>query len=240
MQRDVHNVIAENLARVRGQKAEAARRAGRRPDEVAVVGVTKYVDADLARALFDAGLHDLAESRPQELWQKAEALRDRDVCWHQVGHIQRNKVRRTVPVVGLLHSLDSPRLAAVLDEQAGRLGRTLPALIEVNISGDEAKHGFMPDDVEPLLDDLAGFKNLRIRGLMTMAALEGGPERARRDFARLRGLRDRLKQNCPAGITLDELSMGMSADFHEAIAEGATIVRIGTALFEGAMGRSLQ
>jgi len=233
MQRDVQDILAENLARVRGQIDDAAREAGRRTDEVTLVGVTKYVDADTARALFDVGLHDLAESRPQQLWDKAESMLDADVRWHQVGHVQRNKVRRTVPLIELLHSLDSPRLAAVLNEEAAKLGRTVPALIEVNISGDAAKHGFMPDDVEPLLSDLAQFEHLEIHGLMSMAALEGGSDRARQDFARLRKLRDRLRAKCPDRITLDDLSMGMSRDFREAIAEGATIVRIGTALFEG-------
>jgi len=233
MQRDVQEILAENLARVRGQIEDAAREAGRQTNEVTLVGVTKYVDADTARALFNVGLRDLAESRPQQLWDKAESMLDLDVHWHQVGHVQRNKVRRTVPLVGLLHSLDSPRLAAVLEGEAAKLGRTLPALIEVNISGDTAKHGFMPDDVEPLLDDLAQLEHLEIRGLMSMAALEGGPDRARHDFARLRKLRDRLTPLCPDSITLDDLSMGMSGDFREAIAEGATIVRIGTALFEG-------
>jgi hypothetical protein len=230
---DPRIIIAENLARVRDAIAAAAREAGRAADEVTLVGVTKYVDAATTRAAVEAGLVALGESRPQQLWDKAEALRDRPIQWHQIGHIQRNKVRRTVPLVAMIQSLDSPRLAAVLDAEAAKLDRTLPVLIEVNISGDASKHGFMPEDVEPLLGDLAAHRHLAIRGLMAMAALEGGPGRARRDFARLRELRDRLRPNCPDGASLDELSMGMSGDFREAILEGATIVRVGSALFEG-------
>jgi pyridoxal phosphate enzyme (YggS family) len=233
MQRDFQEIIAENLARVRGRIADAARAAGRSPDEVTLLGVTKYVEPDVAMLLFDAGLSDLAESRPQQLWRKADTFGDLPVRWHMVGHLQRNKLRRSVPMISLLHSLDSPRLAEALDAQMAATGGRLPALVEVNISGDDRKHGFMPGDVEPLLEDLAQRQHLEIRGLMAMASLEGGVDRARHNFAALRQLRDRLRANCPDGMGMDELSMGMSGDFAEAIAEGATIVRIGTALFEG-------
>jgi len=233
MQRDFQEIIAENLARVRGRIDDAARAAGRDPNEVTLLGVTKYVEPDVAMLLFDAGLADLAESRPQQLWRKADSFGDLPVRWHMVGHMQRNKVRRSAPLISVLHSLDSPRLAVALNSIMAEESRRLPALIEVNISGDERKHGFMPDDVEPLLSDLAELPHLEIRGLMAMAALEGGPDRARHDFAALRRLRERLRRNCPPGLAMDELSMGMSGDFAEAIAEGATIVRIGTALFEG-------
>ncbi len=230
---DLRPRIAANLAAVRERIAAAARRSGRRPDDVTLVAVTKYVGADEVRALVEAGCVQLGESRPQELWQKAEALRDLDVRWHMVGHLQRNKVRRTLPLVCMIQSVDSPRLAAALDEAGRELGRRLPVLLEINVSGEAAKHGFDPAAVEPLLPELAGYRSLEIRGLMCMAALEGGDAAARRDFAALRELRDRLRTACPAGITLDVLSMGMSGDFEIAIEEGATIVRIGSALFEG-------
>ena len=226
--------IAENFARVREQIAAAAQASGRSPDAVRLVAVTKYADLEDVRVLVSAGCHDLGESRPQDLWTRAEELRDLNVQWHFIGHLQRNKVERTLPLVSLLHSADSERLIVALDEAAAKANRVLPILLEVNISGDIAKHGFAPDEIELLLPTLAQFCCVKIRGLMGMAALEGGADRARMEFARLRELRDRLRANCPAEIVLDELSMGMSGDFTEAIAEGATLVRIGSALFEGA------
>lgn len=224
--------IAGNVARIRDRIARSAVRAGRRADEVRLVAVTKYVELDEIRALVAAGCTELGESRPQQLWQRAETLRDLPVRWHMIGHLQRNKVERTLPLVELIHSVDSQRLAAAIDEASGKMARPMPILLEVNVSGEAAKHGLGPDEVEPLLATLAGCHNLAVRGLMCMASLEGELEAARRDFAALRGLRDRLRNNCPPGIVLDDLSMGMSGDFEVAIEEGATIVRVGSALFE--------
>ena len=226
--------IAHNLAAVRERIAAAAARAGRDAAGITLVGVTKYVDAEAARALVAAGCADLGENRPQELWNKAEALAGLPVRWHLVGHLQRNKVRRTLPLVSLIHSADSLRLIAAIEQTAAELGRRVPVLLEVNVSGEPAKHGFAPAEIEPLLPELAGCRHAEVGGLMCMAALEGGPDAARRDFAALRQLRDRLRANCPAEISLDELSMGMSGDYEAAVAEGATLVRIGSALFAGA------
>ena len=195
------------------------------------MAVTKYVGLEEIRALVEAGCTDLGESRPQQLWDRAEALGGLPIRWHLIGHLQRNKVHRTLPLVTLIHSADSPRLVAALDEAAA--GARTAILLEVNISGEPAKHGFAPDELEPFLPELAGYRNVEVRGLMCMAGLEGGLDDARREFAALRCLRDRLRANCPEGITLDELSMGMSGDYEVAIEEGATIVRVGSALFEG-------
>jgi len=225
--------IAENLARVRGCIAAAAVRGGRRGADVKLVAVTKYVGVSEIRALMEAGCTDLGESRPQELWQKAEELADRPIHWHFIGHLQRNKVRRTLPLLSMIHSADTLRLIKTLDETAAELGRNIPRLLEINTSGEPAKGGFKPDEIEPLLPEAATFQRVEIRGLMCMAGLEGDREAARRDFAALRQLRDRLLLNCPPEITLDELSMGMSGDYETAVEEGATIVRIGSALFEG-------
>lgn len=233
--------LAENLARVRERIARAAARSGRPPEAVQLVGVTKYAPAEVTRALALAGLADLGESRPQSLWDKAAALADLPIRWHLVGHLQRNKVRRTLPLVSLVHSIDSRRLLTAIDEERTLAAETggytsvepLSALLEVNISGDAAKHGFQPAEIEPLLAELPKFRHVRIGGLMAMAALEGGADRARQDFAALRQLRDRLQTLAPAEVSLAELSMGMSDDYEAAIEEGATIVRIGSALFEG-------
>jgi PLP dependent protein len=241
--------LGRNLAEIRGRIAAAAARSGRRPDEVLLVVVTKYVGAREIRAVLAAGCADLGESRPQQLWERAETLAAEPIHWHLIGHLQRNKVRRTVPLVHVIHSVDSLRLAAAIDEEAAspllsgeaptsgypaaRAVRRMPILMEVNVSGEPAKHGLTPDELEPLLPSLATLKNVELRGLMCMAGLEGGLDAARRQFAALRGLRDRLRQNCPPTVALQELSMGMSGDFEVAIEEGATIVRIGSAVFEG-------
>ena len=218
------------------------------PDEITLVGVTKYVGQREAAELVAAGCHDLGESRPQELWNKARRLYREpgagpspawsapNIRWHLIGHLQRNKVRRTLPLVSLIHSVDSERLLAAINEaQAEIAGGSDPpcnVLLEVNTSGEAAKHGLAPDEVEPLLAAAPQFPHVRICGLMTMAALEGGPDVAARNFATLRELRDRLKPNAPDCVQLNELSMGMSGDFEIAIREGATIVRVGSLLWD--------
>jgi PLP dependent protein len=228
---DLHATIAANLQRVGERIERAALRAGRSAGEIRLVAVTKYMSLEATRALVKCGCLDLGESRPQTLWEKGATLAELPVRWHMIGHLQRNKVKRTLPYLALLHSGDSLRLLEEANREAGAAGRKLDVLLEVNVSGDEAKHGFQPEQVEPLLPQIAALEHVAVRGLMTMAALEGGPERARRDFAALRELRDRLKNVCPASIKLSELSMGMSGDFEVAVQEGATMVRVGTAIF---------
>lgn len=230
--------VRENLAAVQGRVVAACRSAGRDPAGVKIVGVTKYVSADLAALLLEAGCLDLAESRPQSLWAKAEALAAAapPPRWHLVGHLQRNKVRRTLPVMALLHSLDSQRLLETIDTEASLAGVVTDVLVEVNLTGDPARTGLAVEDVAPLVAAAAGLVHVRVRGLMGMASAPEGPDAsglARRQFAALRGLRDRLTAELPAAGGLEELSMGMSEDFEEAILEGATLVRIGSALWEG-------
>jgi len=230
--------LHENLATVRERIVEACRRAGRPPGDVRLIGVTKYVSPELTVALVAAGCADLAESRPQALCAKAEALAgvEPPPRWHLVGHLQRNKVRRTIGLVSLLHSLDSRRLLDVLEAEARRLGRPCDVLVEVNIAADPGRTGLPAEEVGPLLAAAAACEYVRVRGLMGMASVPEGPSaggQARRQFAMLRELRDQLRADTPATMTLDELSMGMSGDFEEAILEGATLVRVGSALWEG-------
>lgn len=225
--------IAENVAEVRCHIAEAAARQGRSAGDITLVAVTKYVGPAEARAVAEAGCRVLGESRPQQLWEKAEALADLPVAWHMIGHLQRNKVRRTLPLATLIESVDSMRLLETIDAEAALHDQRAKVLLEVNVSGEETKHGFAPEDLEPLLPSIAKCRHVRVGGLMCMAGWGGTPRDARRDFAALRLLRDRLRESCPPEIVLDDLSMGMSGDFEAAIAEGATIVRIGSALFEG-------
>ena len=235
--------IADNLSAIRGRVTEACRRAGRDAAGVTLIAVTKYVDAATARLVHAAGCVDLAESRPQSLWAKAESLADLvpPPRWHLVGHLQRNKVRRTIGLVTLLHSLDSLRLAEAIDAEAAvqrRLcdgGKPCDVLVEVNLAGDPGRTGVAEPEVEPLLVAVGALPHIRVRGLMGMASVPEGPEAgatARRQFARLRNLRDRLRERL-GGDTPGELSMGMSDDFEEAILEGATLVRVGSLLWEG-------
>jgi pyridoxal phosphate enzyme (YggS family) len=234
--------LLTNLAIVRQRIADAARRSGRFPQDITLVAVTKYVGDDVVAELVAAGCLDLGESRPQALWGKAsaieqrirqEAAQSRTVRWHLVGHLQRNKVDQTLPLVSLIHSADSVHLLKAINESAANRGGHVDVLIEVNVSGDAAKHGFAPAEVLQTLPTLAALEHVHVRGLMCMAARDGDDEIARRNFIALRELRDHLTADQPDNVRLAELSMGMSGDYEIAIEEGATIVRIGSALFEG-------
>jgi pyridoxal phosphate enzyme (YggS family) len=234
---DLADRCRSNLAAVRDRVAEACRQAGRPPEAVRLVGVTKYVSADLTRLLLEAGCVDVAESRPQSLWDKAAVLAAHDPAprWHLIGHLQRNKIRRTLPLLSLLHSLDNLRLLGTIEAEAAAAGIVCNALIEVNIAGDPGRTGVMEADVAALLEAAAGMSHVRVLGLMGMASIPEGDATgaARRQFATLRDLRDELAGRLPSMTGLHELSMGMSGDFFEAILEGATLVRIGSALWEG-------
>lgn len=234
---DLADRCRTNLAAVRDRIAEACQRAGRSPEAVRLVGVTKYVSADLARLLLEAGCLDVAESRPQSLWEKAAVLAAHDPTprWHLIGHLQRNKIRRTLPLLSLLHSLDSMRLLGAIEAEAAAAGIVCNALIEVNIAGDPGRTGVMEADAAALLEAAAGMPHVRVLGLMGMASIPEGDATgaARRQFARLRDLRDELAGRLPSMEGLPQLSMGMSGDFVEAILEGSTLVRIGSALWEG-------
>ena len=225
-------VIADNLARVQHRVAAAAAAAGRDPASVKLIAVTKYVDAATAAYLVEAGCKALGESRPQQLWEKAAAPPLAGVEWHLIGRLQRNKIRRTLPLTTLIHSVDSERLLQSLDEHAAELQLMPRVLLEVNCSGEANKQGFAAVDVRRLTPTLTRFEHLQVAGLMTMAPLAGDEADARRAFAALRQLRDELSASAPGSISLQELSMGMSGDFEAAIAEGATMVRIGSSLFE--------
>jgi pyridoxal phosphate enzyme (YggS family) len=216
--------------------AAACRRAGRGRDEVTLLAVTKTVSVEVASLLPEMlGAVDLGESRPQELWRKAAAL-PATVRWHLIGHLQRNKIERTLPLIHLLHSGDSLRLLTALNQEAAQRQQPMAVLLEVNASREPAKHGFAPEELPGLVPQLAALRHVAIRGLMTMAALEDDPERCRPTFATVRDLRDSLRGDLGPPHDLKELSMGMTNDFEVAIEEGATLVRIGSALFEGLAG----
>jgi pyridoxal phosphate enzyme (YggS family) len=228
----LRSVLVERLQAVEARLAAACQRAGRPRDSVTLVAVTKTIPVAIAALLPELGLLHLGENRPQELWSKAAAL-PTTVRWHLIGHLQRNKVERTLPLLHRMHSVDSLRLLAALDAEAVKQQRSLEVLLEVNASGEASKGGFAPADVPGLTASILPLQQVRIVGLMTMAAPEEDPERCRPTFALLRQLRDELAEKLPAPHALQHLSMGMSNDFEIAVEEGATLVRLGSVLFEG-------
>ncbi len=230
--------IVANLSRVREKIAAAARRSGRSEDAVKLVAVTKYVSSQLTQILVEAGCHLLGESRPQQIWEKSKELASLSIDWHMIGHLQRNKLKRTLPTVSLLQSVDSFRLLNSVQTWAAENQQKVAVLIEVNVSRDAEKHGFATNEVEAAVRAAHDSEWLDVQGLMGMAGLAGGPDVATANFRELRQLRDATVRGWAAGPPLPELSMGMSRDFELAIEEGATLVRIGSTLFEG-VDRSL-
>jgi len=214
--------IRANLERVQGAIAAACRRAGRAPGEVLLVAVSKTMDAERVRTAIEAGVAALGENRVQEAKEKIEAL-GHPVPWHLIGHLQTNKARDAVRLFDCVQSVDRLELAKELDRRAAAVDRTLDALLEVNLAEEPQKGGARPDEVKALLDDIAALPRIRIRGLMAIPPAATDAEATRPHFRRLRALRD------AAG--LEHLSMGMSADYEVAVEEGATIVRVGTAIF---------
>jgi pyridoxal phosphate enzyme (YggS family) len=227
------DLLRNRLASVEQRITAACQRSGRSRSEVTLVAVTKTISIELAALLRELGLLDLGESRPQELWRKAAAL-PKNVRWHLIGHLQRNKIAQSLPLVMLIHSVDSARLLQALDDEAGKQGRKVNVLLEVNTSGEASKLGFAPRDLPALAATLAGFQHVSITGLMTMAALQE-PEACRPSFAMLRQLCEHFSALAavPPPHSRLQLSMGMSNDFEVAIEEGADFVRLGSVLFEG-------
>jgi len=225
--------IAENIARVQRRIQAAQEAAGRADEQVQLVAVTKYVDTATTAAVLAAGCCHLGESRPQQLWDKAAQSELATAQWHLIGHLQRNKVQRTLSQVDLIHSVDSGRLLTAIDSAATKQNRRVRVLLEINCSGDQAKHGLTAEGLKKLLPQLPNYSHVEVQGLMTMAAREGGLAEAARNFAALRELQEQVVPVCPPEVRLTELSMGMSHDFEVAIREGATLVRIGSLLLEG-------
>lgn len=223
-----HEHIADNLKRVQQRIAATCERVGRAADEVQLVAVTKYSSMEEVRALIACGHQILGESRPQQLAARANELNDASIEWHMIGHLQRNKVRQTVPHAKLIHSVDSLRLLQQIDQVGEELNSQPSLLLQVNVSGEEAKHGFSPKELREEWSSIQEFQNVKICGLMTMAPLTEHDHEIRQTFGGLRLLRDELD---PQTTALHDLSMGMSNDFEIAIEEGATLIRLGSVLF---------
>jgi len=224
--------LTENLAAINQRITEACRRAGREPTEVTLIAVVKYAHAEWVRELVSLGVCELGESRPQQLLERAGWF-DRSVHWHLVGHLQRNKARKLLPAVSRIHSVDSLRLLSTLNRLAGELEIMPRVLLQVNVSGEETKHGFSPKELRAQWDDVLACQHVNVAGLMTMAPHTDTAEDTRPVFRRLRELRETLRKRSPESFSLPELSMGMSNDFEIAVEEGATFLRLGSRLFDG-------
>jgi pyridoxal phosphate enzyme (YggS family) len=239
--------LSDNLKKARDRINSACARARRKPEDVHLIAVTKYVEVDVIRQALELGILDIGESRAQQLNQRAGMIHEfferksvlggrRDAVrprWHMVGHLQRNKVKLVVPWAELVHSVDSLRLAEDLHQQAEKLGRVVDILLQVNTSGERSKFGVAVGAAPHLAEHITEWPGVRLCGLMTMAPLDSKPQELRLAFERLRDVFEDMRGEHPLGPHFKELSMGMSNDFEVAIECGATMVRIGSLLFDG-------
>jgi PLP dependent protein len=218
----------ENLARIQGRICAACERAGRRPDEVTLVAVSKTHPPESVDAMAALGVLDFGENKVQEAKAKAPLCRG-NLRWHGIGHLQSNKVRDAVRIFHMLHSVDSLRIAAEVSRHAVQQAKHIPILLEVNVSGEKSKFGLPPEELIEVALEVNKLSHLELKGFMTMAPFSDDPEKARPYFRQLRELKKRVED--ALGAPLPDLSMGMSGDFEVGIEEGATLVRVGTSLF---------
>ena len=221
-----------NLAAVRLRMAQACLRVGRDPASVRLLPVSKTIDEARIRLSYVAGCRELGENKVQETFHKWEAMADlTDLRWSVIGHLQTNKAKLVARCASEFQALDSLRVAEALERRLQIEGRGLDVFVQINTSGEASKYGLQPAEAANFVQALAPFSALRVRGLMTLALLSAETEKVRTCFTLLRTLREQLRQSCPASVSLDELSMGMSGDFETAIEEGATVVRVGQAIY---------
>jgi hypothetical protein len=225
--------IAARIEHVKARIRRAAESCGRDPASVRLVAVAKTFPAEDVRRAAAAGVTDVGENYIQEAREKFDALAGLGLTWHFIGHLQSNKARQAVRMFDLIHTVDSARLAAEIDRAAAKLGKRQEVLVQVNVAGETTKSGVAPEAAPALVRELAGMEAIRVRGLMTMPPFFDDPERARPFFAELRRIAERIRSLGLSGVAMEELSMGMTGDFEAAIAEGATLVRVGTAIFGG-------
>ncbi len=236
-------MICENLGELKNRVAIAAKRSARNPQDITTVAVTKTATVEMIKQAIDCGIKDIGENRVQDALEKFSALRHTPyairIKWHLVGHLQTNKAKDAVEIFDLIHSVDSLRIANEINKQAAKINKVQDILLEVNTSGETTKFGLKPEEVVEVLKKIANLKNISIKGLMTIAPIVDNPEKARPYFRKLRELRDEINRlssivpALPAGRHRPSfLSMGMTDDFEVAIEEGATMIRIGRAIFE--------
>ena len=223
-------MLNDNLANVCQRAAAAAQRAGRKADDITLIAVSKTKPIEMISQIYDCGIREFGENKVQEIVNKSAVLPD-DIHWHMIGHLQRNKVRAVLPKTVLIHSVDSLRLAAAISDEAVRQQLNTRILLEVNVAGEESKYGFTPSETEEALITISRLPNVTVRGLMTSAPFTDNPEDNRQYFRQLKQLCVDLKDKNIDNTSMDFLSMGMTNDFEVAIEEGATHIRVGTAIF---------
>jgi pyridoxal phosphate enzyme (YggS family) len=223
--------LKDRLESVRARIKKAALECGRNPDSIHLIAVSKTISANIVEEAIQAGVTTLGENYVQEARDKINTLSDNEVSWHFIGHLQSNKAKYAVKLFDLIHSVDSVKLARELHKQALKSGKVQQILIQVNISQESTKSGITVNETADLILEISQYENINIKGLMTMPPFFNQPDRVRPFFAALRELRDQVRAKDIPGVSLNELSMGMTGDFEVAIAEGATMVRVGTAIF---------
>ena len=223
-------MVAENLRQVRKNIDEACRSAGRDPDEVTLIAVSKTKPVSLLQEAYEAGARCFGENKVQEIMDKYPLLPP-DIQWHMIGHLQRNKVKYIVDKAALIHSVDSLRLAQTIEQEAAKHDVRVPILFEVNVAGEESKFGLKTTEVLPLVRTVSAFPHIEIRGLMTIAPYVNNPEENRQYFRELKKLSVDIAAENINNVTMSVLSMGMTGDYQVAVQEGATMVRVGTGIF---------
>lgn len=223
-------MLKENLEQVESRIQEACRRVGRDRGEVTLIAVSKTKPVEMLREIYDCGQRVFGENKVQELTEKYEVLPG-DIQWHMIGHLQRNKVKYLIGKTALIHSVDSVRLARTIQEESAKKACRTPVLIEVNVAGEESKFGVSPEETQTLIEEIAQFPNLEVRGLMTIAPYVEDPEENRMIFRKLRQLSVDIAAKNINNVTMSVLSMGMTNDYEVAVEEGATMVRVGTGIF---------
>ena len=224
------SMVVENLAEVEKHVCEACERAGRSRDEVTLIAVSKTKPVSMIEELLPGGTRDFGENKVQELTEKYEVL-PKEIRWHLIGHLQRNKVKYIVDKAYLIHSVDSLRLAETISEEGVKKGVTVPVLIEVNVAGEESKFGVSPEETEELVRAIAKLPAIQVKGLMTIAPYVENPEDNRVHFSKLKQLSVDIRNKNIDNVSVDVLSMCMTGDYQVAIEEGATMVRVGTGIF---------
>lgn len=223
-------MLSENLKNVEKEIEDACRRSGRDPREVTLVAVSKTKPVEMLQEAYDAGVREFGENKVQEIDAKYDRL-PRDIHWHMIGHLQRNKVKYIVDKVAMIHSVDSLRLAEAIDKEAQKKNVVVPILIEVNVAEEDSKFGLSLEEVTSLVESISKLSNVRIQGLMTVAPFVEDPEENREVFRSLKKLSVDIAAKNINNVTMSVLSMGMTNDYQVAIEEGATIVRVGTGIF---------
>ena len=224
------NTIRDHLNEVRENIQKACEKAGRSPQEVTLIAVSKTKPLFMLEEAYEAGARDFGENKVQEILEKHPKMPE-DARFHMIGHLQRNKVKQVLPHAVLIHSVDSYRLAEQISQEAGKLGITAKILLEVNVAKEESKFGMMPEKVPEMVEQIAAFSHLRIKGLMTIAPFVDDPEKNRPVFQKLYQLSVDIKKKNIDNVNMGVLSMGMTGDYQVAVEEGATMIRVGTGIF---------